>query len=48
MPESLPQEIQNLLRTFTCDLVDDEDIEPDWLMTIEDKAASGSKMEKVA
>ncbi len=48
MPESLPQEIQNLLRNFTCDLVDNEDIKPEWLSTIADAIPSGAILEEVA
>ncbi len=47
MPECLPQQVRNLLRSFACDLVDDEDIKPEWLSTIADTIPSGAILEEV-
>lgn len=36
VPESLPAEVRHILASFTCDLVDDEDIDPAWLVSLAD------------
>jgi len=41
MPATLPWPAQNLLAGLRCDLVEDEDIRPDWLMTLADAPNPG-------
>jgi len=36
LPEQLPEAAKNLLASFTCDLVDNDEIEPHWLNAIAD------------
>lgn len=36
IPESLPAEVRRILASFNCDLVDDEDIDPAWLVSLAD------------
>jgi len=41
MPATLPWPAQNLLAGLRCDLVEDEDICPDWLTTLADAPNPG-------
>jgi acetoin utilization protein AcuC len=41
LPARLPLEAQDLLRSFHCDLVDEEDVLDHWIETLEDPANSG-------
>ncbi len=41
-PETLPEEARALLGTLSCDLVDDEDIDPDWLTSLADPPNRGA------
>lgn len=40
-PDPLPACAQTILRNLACDLVDDEDVRPDWLCRLEDPPNSG-------
>lgn len=42
LPEALPEEARALLETLSCDLVDDEDIDPDWLTSLADPPNRGA------
>ena len=42
MPESLPAEATQMLAAMECDLIDEEDIEPEWLTTLVDTPYDGS------
>ncbi|MGI9381884.1 MAG: hypothetical protein ACR2PO_01925 [Methyloligellaceae bacterium] len=47
MPERLPAEAEQLLAGLDCDLVDDEDVDPNWLTTLEDARNEGLIREEV-
>lgn len=47
MPESLPGEAVELLRSMECDLIDEEDIDPLWLTSIVDTPYEGSVREAI-
>lgn len=36
IPETLPAEARSVLERLTCDLIDDEDVRPEWLTTLAD------------
>jgi len=38
IPEMLTRETQDVLRRLTCDLIDDEDVRPEWLTTLADRS----------
>lgn len=40
-PETLPEEARALLETLSCDLVDDEDLDPNWLKALVDPRNCG-------
>lgn len=42
IPEQLPPPAQAVLRALQCDLVDDEDIDPAWLTTLQDQPNEGA------
>ncbi len=42
IPETLPEEARALLETLSCDLVDDEDIDPNWLTSLADPPNRGA------
>lgn len=42
IPEQLPAPAKALLKSLHCDLVDDEDIDPRWLTTLEDRPNEGA------
>lgn len=42
LPETLPEEARAVLETLSCDLVDDEDIDPDWLTSLVDPPNRGA------
>ncbi len=41
IPAALPQDARSLLATLSCDLVDDEDIRPEWTATLADQPRHG-------
>jgi len=47
MPGQLPTEAQTLLRGLECDLVDEEDVDPCWLIQLADPAAPGEIRDQV-
>jgi acetoin utilization protein AcuC len=47
MPDRLPPTAQELLAGFECDLVDEEDMDPAWLTTIEDDPRPGPVREEI-
>lgn len=47
-PQDLPSAALDVLKSLSCDLVDDEDIEPAWLDRLEDKPNAGSIRVEVA
>lgn len=47
IPDVLPQTAQDLLSQYECDLVDEEDIEPEWLTTLADQPRTGPVREEV-
>jgi hypothetical protein len=46
-PDRLPDEAVELLREMECDLVDEEDIEDDWLNTLVDTPFAGPVREEI-
>ena len=47
MPQVLPEEAQTLLRGMECDLIDEEDIEDDWITTLVDSPYNGPVREAI-
>ena len=47
LPERLPDEAQLFMRRMECDLIDDEDIEEQWLTTMADSPYPGTVREKI-
>ncbi len=47
IPGTLPEEAQNLLRGFECDLLDEEDIDPAWFETLADTPNTGPVRDEV-
>jgi hypothetical protein len=37
IPESLPEAARVVLARLSCDLIDDEDVRPEWLETLADR-----------
>lgn len=48
IPDALPVTARKLLATLECDLVDEEDVEPEWLTRIADQPRSGNVRAEVA
>lgn len=46
-PEKLPPAATELLEGFECDLVDEDEIEPNWLTTLEDAPTAGGVRDEV-
>ncbi len=42
IPRTLPERAQRLLTTLSCDLVDEEDIDPNWLISLSDPPNAGA------
>ncbi len=47
IPTSLPPVVQDVLAAMECDLIDEEDVEPEWLTTIADSAYRGEIRQSV-
>lgn len=47
MPFELPEEAQNLLGNMSCDLIDEEDVEPAWLTSLVDSPYNGPVREAI-
>ena len=47
MPDALPAAGQALMRRMECDLIDDEDVEQQWLTTLADTPAPGSVRDEI-
>ena len=47
MPQVLPEEAQNMLQEMSCDLIDEEDVEPAWLTSLVDSPYNGSVREAI-
>ena len=48
LPDRLPEEVIGLLKTFECDLVDDEEIQPGWFETLQDPYRWGPLRPEIA
>ena len=47
MPQQLPEEAQIMLRKMSCDLIDEEDVEPAWLTSLVDSPYNGPVREAI-
>ena len=47
VPDLLPPALTSLLKGLTCDLVEDDDIQPEWLTTLRDQPNYGSVREEI-
>ena len=47
IPDTLSAEAQALLRSFSCDLVDEEDVPAEWLTTLKDRPDKGEVSDEV-
>ena len=47
LPDRLPEEARLLLRGFECDLIDQEDVPPQWTETLVDEPNTGPVREAV-
>jgi acetoin utilization protein AcuC len=47
IPAALPEDARSLLATLSCDLVDDEDILPEWTTTLADEPRHGRIREEI-
>lgn len=47
LPATLPVKAQQLLGSYECDLLDEEDLDPDWICTLEDPPNNGVIREAV-
>lgn len=48
IPVRLPQEAQAILARLRCDLIDDEDVLPEWLTTLADETKAGTVRPEIA
>jgi acetoin utilization protein AcuC len=48
IPETLPAPARAILESLTCDLVDDEDMRPEWIATLSDAPRPGPVRHEVA
>jgi acetoin utilization protein AcuC len=47
LPATLPKAAQEMLRTLDCDLIDEDEVEPEWLSTLQDQLNTGDVRESV-
>ncbi len=47
MPQVLPEEAQNMLQEMSCDLIDEEDVEQGWLVSLVDSPYNGPVREAI-
>jgi acetoin utilization protein AcuC len=48
IPDVLPREAQDVLRRLACDLIDDEDVRPEWLATLADRPGTQPARAQIA